>query len=233
MEMELLDSSPDFERFELKAGRSYFVPPGVRFSGHVHELVRHFYIHFDVIGAPPLLFPTLKTHSLMPIEIPCFQALQAAKTLADECWTEDNITDDLPPTTAATLRAKALLFEALALCVESWPCAPTSDLEWLRPVLEYIESHLHESLTNAQLAALCHFCPDYFIVRFRAAIGQTPGQYLLERRLAVAAQGLLFSGKSIESIATQTGFCDRFHFSRTFKTRFGISPVVYRKNRPA
>lgn len=233
MEVELLDSPQNTERFELRAGNCYFVPPGVRFSGHAHDLVDHFYIHFDVLGAPPLLFPTFKAHLSKPVEIPCFKALEAIQRLANECWTEDTITDDSPPTTAATLRAKSLLFEALALCVESWPCAPTSDLEWLRPVLETIESHLHEPLTNTRLAALCHFCPDYFIVRFRAAIGQTPGQYLLDRRLAVAGQELLFSVKSIESIATETGFCDRFHFSRTFKTRFGISPVAYRKNYPA
>ena len=232
MEMELLDSPAESKRFVLKAGHCYFVPPGVRFSGHAHALVHHFYIHFDVLGAPPLHFPAFESRLTRPMEIPTSQALDAVKHLANECWSHDNTTDDLPPTTPTTLRAKSLLFDALAVCLESWPCTKSSDLEWLRPVLEHIERHLQEPLTNAQLATLCHFCPDYFIVRFRAAIGQTPGQYLLARRLAVAAQQLLFSGKSIEFIAAQTGFCDRFHFSRTFKNHFGISPVVYRKNRP-
>jgi AraC-like DNA-binding protein len=216
----------------MEAGHSYFVPPGVRFSGHVRVAVRHSYIHFDILGAPPLLFPAFQSQLNQPLEIPCFLASQALQKLAEEIWTPDLNHPIAFPDMPTTLRAKSLLFAAFAACVETWPAAPTGDLTQVRPALEHIESHLHTSLTNTKLASLCHFSSDHFIVRFRAAVGQTPGQYLLERRLAVAAQKLLFSPENVESIASQTGFCDRFHFSRAFKTRYGLSPVAYRKNRP-
>jgi transcriptional regulator GlxA family with amidase domain len=35
--------------------------------------------------------------------------------------------------------------------------------------------------------------------------------------------------RPIEAIATATGFTDRFHFSRSFKHRFGIAPAAYRQ----
>ncbi len=233
MEVELLDVSAEAKRFAFKAGRYYFVPPGVRFSGHAHELVHHFYIHFDILGAPLLLFPSLRTQLSKPFEVVGLKTEETINNLKSQCWNEDITTDDQPPSVSITLRAKSLLFDALATCLETWPDAVVNDLKWARPVLEHIETHLHEPLTNTQLAAMCHFCPDYFIVRFRDTIGQTPGQYVLERRLAVAAQRLLFSVDSVELIAARTGFCDRFHFSRTFKSHFGISPVTYRKNRAA
>jgi AraC-like DNA-binding protein len=205
----------------------------VRFSGHTSELVRHFYIHFDVLGAPPLLFPTFQAHLARPFEIPDFSASEAVQKLARHVWTHDNVNNDEPPDAPTSMRAKSLIFEAFAACLERWPVVPDADLEWARPALEHIEAHLAKPPTNAELAALCHFSSDYFIVRFRSCIGRTPGQYLLERRLAVAAQKLLFSSESIESVAAQTGFCDRFHLSRAFKMRFGLSPAAYRKNRTA
>lgn len=229
MEMKLLDD-PSKSGFSLEKNRFYFVPPGVRFSGQISNLVHHFYIHFDVLGAPPLLFPTFREQLLRPFEIANSSTSKTLCSMVDELRVLA-LEGEAAPNASLSLRAKSLLFEAFALCVERWPAMPTGDLQWVRPALEYIESHLCDTLTNARLAELCHFSSDHFIVRFRAAIGQTPAQYVLGRRLSVASQRLLFSDESIEQVATQTGFCDRFHFSRAFKIRFGVSPASYRKKR--
>jgi transcriptional regulator GlxA family with amidase domain len=49
------------------------------------------------------------------------------------------------------------------------------------------------------------------------------------RRIAVASQQLLFTEKSIEQIAQETGFADRFHFSRVFALHKQYPPAAYRK----
>ena len=229
MKMKLLNAPSEYS-FSLKKNRFYFVPPGVRFSGEISSLVRHFYIHFDVLGAPPLLFPTFREQLLRPLEIANSSTSRTLDSMVKDLRVRVS-EREAAPNASLSLRAKSLLFEAFALCVERWPAIPTGDLQWVRPALEYIESHLCDTLTNARLADLCHFSSDHFIVRFRAAIGQTPAQYVLGRRLSVASQRLLFSDESIEQVATQTGFCDRFHFSRAFKIRFGVSPASYRKKR--
>jgi AraC-like DNA-binding protein len=231
MEVHLHDAPLEKRVFPLQAGHCYFLPAGVRFSGVARHVVRHFYIHFDILGAPPLLLPTFQSQSKSPIEIPDFAASQLLDRLSNQVWKTDIWSDDQPPSAAIAVRAKALLFEAFAVCLDHWPAESRGDLEWARLALEYVEAHIHQPIINAQLAALYHFSTDYFIVRFRDAIGQTPGQYILERRLATAAQKLLFSTASIETIASQSGFCNRFHFSHAFKSRFGITPGVYRKNR--
>lgn len=228
MTMKLLNGAR--EPFALRADTFYFVPPGVRFSGQIANCVRHFYVHFDVLGAPPLL-PAFSAHLSQPVEIASSSTSAILREMVKELRALAP-QQEIAPDSSLSLRAKSLLFAAFALCIERWPVVPLGDLQWLRPALEYVETHLQQNLTNAHLAALCHFSSDHFIVRFRRSIGQTPAQYVLERRLSVASQKLLFSPDSVESIAAQTGFCDRFHFSRAFKTRFGISPVTYRKNRP-
>ena len=63
----------------------------------------------------------------------------------------------------------------------------------------------------------------------RLQIGQTPAQYVLERRITFAAERLSFSEDSIERIAEVCGFPDRFYFSRMFVRRMGQPPAAYRR----
>jgi len=44
-----------------------------------------------------------------------------------------------------------------------------------------------------------------------------------------AAQALLFTADSIETIAAESGFANRFYFSRVFMRHMGVSPAIYRK----
>ena len=84
-------------------------------------------------------------------------------------------------------------------------------------------------MTNKSLAGLCCLSEDYFIRRFRDCVGQTPAQYLLSQRIMQAAQQLLFTDKSLEQVAEETGFGSRAYFSRMFARARGISPAAYRK----
>jgi len=40
---------------------------------------------------------------------------------------------------------------------------------------------------------------------------------------------LHYSGRDIKAIAEDTGFCDRYHFSRIFKQLRGVSPAEFRR----
>ncbi|HEX8550047.1 MAG TPA: AraC family transcriptional regulator [Abditibacteriaceae bacterium] len=225
MVVHLPDNRHDGTQVELRSGCAYFIPAGTRFTGHSTKPLRHCYIHFDLRGAPPLNFPTLQSQPVHIVEIPAFPT-KRLENLTGPADTRDG--EENTPAPVVALRAKSLVFEALAACYPTWPSAPAADTEWARPALEYIEAHLHATLSNTELASLCHFSSDHFIVRFRGAFGVTPARYINERRLAVAAQKLLFSADTVEAIASQVGFCDRFHFSRAFKQRYGAAPATYR-----
>jgi transcriptional regulator GlxA family with amidase domain len=92
-----------------------------------------------------------------------------------------------------------------------------------------VDDHLAEPLTHADLAGLCHLSGDHFVRRFRDAIGRTPARYVTERRIAAAAQRLVFTRDSIDQIAEATGFGNRFYFSRVFARHMGTPPAAYRK----
>ncbi len=218
----------DAEDYPLAAGRLYFVPAGVHFHCRNTAETEHFYIHFDVIGLPRVavreLFPG-------PVCLPPSPLLEQAITRLGPEIGGRGETD-----MAVQCRLQALLYDAFALALESVPpeqtarsLSRTAALEPVLPAIRWIEVNLAQPLTNGALAALCCLSEDYFIRRFRECVGQSPAQYIQERRVTRAAQQLLFTTHSIERIAEESGFGSRFYFTRVFARQTGATPGAYRK----
>jgi AraC-like DNA-binding protein len=67
---------------------------------------------------------------------------------------------------------------------------------------------------------------------FRRYQGTSPYQYLLRRRMNLAAEKLVEHGGLVKQIALRLGFADPFHFSHQFKAIHGIPPsALLRYNR--
>lgn len=98
------------------------------------------------------------------------------------------------------------------------------------PALRFLENHPGDKISNEQLAAMCHLSRGHFIRRFKEAMGHPPMTYLVEWRIALAAQRLLSSSDTIENIAVELGFGNRFYFSRMFKQQVGLSPAAFRRD---
>jgi len=95
--------------------------------------------------------------------------------------------------------------------------------------IAWVQEHLNEPLTVADLAARSAMSPRTFARRFLAATGTTPHQWLQRQRVHLAQRLLETSDFSIESVAAGSGFCTagnlRKHFSRIMRT----SPQAYRR----
>lgn len=213
---------------ELEAWRIYLVPAWVQFTSHAPGPIEHCYIHFEIVSLPATL---IRDHFNRPVLL----EREPRMDRMARWWARDMIAHR-PHDLDILLRAKSLVYHALASLMRT---ASPETLERCSQhllgqramliALDYIEAHLGESLDNQLLAQLCHVSRDHFIRLFRRLIGQTPGQYILDRRVSCAAQRLVFGNESIEAIAEATGFLDRFHFSRVFAARMGIPPAKYRK----
>lgn len=59
---------------------------------------------------------------------------------------------------------------------------------------------------------------------FRRYHDQSPYQYLLRRKMTLAAEHLVENGGLVKEAAQRTGFSDPYHFSRCFKAVHGVSP---------
>jgi transcriptional regulator GlxA family with amidase domain len=91
-----------------------------------------------------------------------------------------------------------------------------------------VRQHLGDpTLNTAAIAAAVRVSPRS-INRLLAAEGISLMHYLWDCRLQ-QAQTLLLSGRvpklRIEEIAWRCGFSDPTHFSRSFKSRYGVPPV--------
>ena len=59
---------------------------------------------------------------------------------------------------------------------------------------------------------------------FRRFQGISPYQYLLRRKMNLAAELLVEHGTLVKEVAQRVGFADPYHFSRAFKSVHGVSP---------
>lgn len=218
--------------FPLQAGRLYLIPAGVRFScGGPAAPVGHFYAHFDVIGLPGVVLRALFAAPLGLRKEVARDLEETARRLAGAVGAAGR-TDLL-----LQCRIKALLYETFALVFAGLPdaererwTARSAALAPVRPALDLVEADIAGALTNDRLARCCHLSPDHFARTFKARVGQTPARYVQERRVMLAAQRLLFSSDSIERVAADTGFPNRFYFSRVFAAHVGVSPAAYRRS---
>ncbi len=63
--------------------------------------------------------------------------------------------------------------------------------------------------------------------QFKLVLGTSPYRYLLMRRLEFARQRIHL-GRPLVEVACETGFADQAHFTRAFKSAFGLTPARYR-----
>jgi len=95
--------------------------------------------------------------------------------------------------------------------------------------IEYIEGRLGDpGLRVSEVAAALGLTPRYLQLLF-AELATTPGLYILERRLALAAEQLRGpAGRgSVTMAAMAAGFGDLTYFGRAFRKRFGVTPRDY------
>lgn len=96
--------------------------------------------------------------------------------------------------------------------------------------IEYIESHLSQSLDRDTIADIVHLSPSHFSVLFKEVIGQTFTEYLTHLRIERAKHFLGNPEYNIEQIAEKVGFSDESYFTLVFKKLTGVTPSRYRLN---
>lgn len=97
-------------------------------------------------------------------------------------------------------------------------------------VAEIMEANFRYNLSLEEYAKLCHRSLSSFKREFQAQFRESPGKWLLQRRLEYSAKLLQSTQMNVTEVAFESGFEDVSHFSRVFKERFGVPPVAYRRD---
>jgi AraC-like DNA-binding protein len=82
-----------------------------------------------------------------------------------------------------------------------------------------VHSRELEAITGLTRYDLCR--------QFRLVFGTSPHRYLLMRRLEFA-RDRIHRGRPLIEVAYDAGFADQAHFTRVFKSAFGLTPAHYR-----
>ena len=124
--------------------------------------------------------------------------------------------------------AVADLLGAIQNCAQaSWrslPLARSMTGRRMRIVEDLIEARLGEALSVSDMAAACGLSTGFFLRAFKAATGQTPHRFLMNRRVACAKRMLLENKFSASEIAYLSGFSAQSHMTTAFRRVLGIVP---------
>jgi AraC family transcriptional regulator len=104
------------------------------------------------------------------------------------------------------------------------------DRRRLTRVKEYIEANLEGDLTIAQLAKIASLSRFHFARAFKAAVGESPHQYVSARRLERAKELLIRNDQPLIDIAIALNFSSQANFTRAFHRGTGMTPGQYRRD---
>lgn len=88
-------------------------------------------------------------------------------------------------------------------------------------------SQLEKDWTLKDMADLCDYSPTHFSAIYRERFGCSPKADLINQRIALAKQLLVYTNLSITEISERCGFNSIYYFSKHFKAREGCSPKAY------
>jgi len=218
------------KRFALPAGRLVVVPGHLEFDATLENEVDQLYVQFELVGWPSAAAAELLSTPAVLDEDPVRDALALV--------VRDSVSEGTTLYPIELGRIKALIHLSLTEILDRLPEERAQRLlrvaegqRELLAVLGYIDEHLEDPLPNGVLAGVAGVSEGRFIRRFREATGLTPARYVQEKRVRQAAELLISSDESIDRIAEQCGFGNRYYFTRVFAKRIGIPPARYRSDR--
>jgi AraC-like DNA-binding protein len=96
---------------------------------------------------------------------------------------------------------------------------------------QFVQEHFRRLRTLEQIAREFHADAAYLCRLFRRYDHQSPYLFLLRLKMNDAANHLQQPGALVKNVAADLGFANPFHFSRVFKSVFGVSPDEFRRLR--
>ena len=98
----------------------------------------------------------------------------------------------------------------------------------IEQIKEYIEIHLHEDITLANIAAKFYLNPSYLSQLFKSETGENYVDFLMKIRVEKAKKLLKDKNLRIQEISELVGYTDSKYFGQLFKKQVGMLPSEYK-----
>jgi len=99
----------------------------------------------------------------------------------------------------------------------------------LKTAIDFILDNLDQPLSLEALAKLTQMSPSHFAHSFKAALGTSPHQFIVQQRIEKAKHLLQHSDFTVRDIACRCGFSSQSHLDTTFHKHAGVTPYAYRQ----
>ena len=136
----------------------------------------------------------------------------------------------------AALSIKITLLQILELLFASQSFIPgtqagetSGDVNPLKAVFSYIESHYGEKISLEDLAGTIHMNRNYFCRFFKEKVKSSFVEYLTEQRNDKAKQLLQYGNFKVYEVGEKVGIYNANYFGILFKKKVGVTPAEYRK----
>ena len=100
---------------------------------------------------------------------------------------------------------------------------------YVRKAAEFIQTNYFTPIRVSDVAKYVCVNRSYLYTLFQKELGMSPQEYLSNCRLTRAAELLLITDLSVESIAFSCGYSDPLVFSKAFKAKNGTPPSRFRR----
>ncbi len=105
--------------------------------------------------------------------------------------------------------------------------SPRVDVPAVERARQFLDAERARVVHSSELEPITGLTRYDLARQFRVMFGTSPYRYLLMRRLAFA-RDRIHQKRPLVEVACEAGFADQAHFTRAFKSAFGLTPARYR-----
>ncbi|MCA8987500.1 MAG: helix-turn-helix transcriptional regulator [Planctomycetaceae bacterium] len=203
--------------YPLDPGSLYLISPHTAFDSHCSRPYAKWYLHFNTSGLPgpcrlgiETIRPTPRMRKLLTETCPVGKQFHASEQHSHR-----------------PLETLELLLLVLQEGFPRFQLTANPD-DRLERCVTYLQDHLKEKVTLAQLARFAGVSPRTLSWLFKSELGFPPMRYLIELRLNRAMKLLRHTDCSIEQIAEDCGFPNRYYFTRMLSRYRKTTPAAFR-----
>jgi len=200
----------------LKANEIYLIPPHSNIRFETHLPFAKWFLHFTLKGdqheLPPGLYLIRKNERIEELIKTCCPSPPFSKESSFQ---------------SAPWATIELIAQVLENAYPEFKSAPEFDAR-LKNAIALMNQSLTQKLTLADLSTETGLKERALNGLFLKHTGLSPIRYWIELRLNEASRLLRHSELSIEEIAEQSGFANRFYLNRMLKKYRNITPAAFR-----
>ena len=200
------------EKAKLKVGNAYLIPPHTTIYSRIDEPFAKWYVHFSLGQRGDRATP-----GLYPIEYSA-EMKNSIRKLSNS------------PKMVFPWHSARLVSEALEQLPQTTWKQPKIDPR-LELAMDFMYQNLIRKISAEEIAAAAGLSVRNLNHLFKVQLNTSPKNVLIEFRLNQACRLLRHTDQTVDQIAENCGFPNRYYFSRIMKQVRSISPAAYRRSR--